>query len=261
MTLKPMSVGEILDTAFTLYKEQFKSYLSIVVIIMAVNMAFGIFALVAQRHLGNAAAGIAFLATLIAMIAIGLAAGGGLVKKASEQISDHEISGMEALRFGFRKTWYIFLGGLLCMIIVSLASILLVIPGIYLGNLYFLFTQVIIVEGKGPWSALKRSKELIKGSWWRSFGIILLTYLLVAVISWAAAFVISLIVLGLFGTGLTGQIIDLILRTPVSCLLVPISTIATTLLYYDLRIRKENLDLKLMVDNLSNTSGSTLSDQ
>jgi hypothetical protein len=47
------------------------------------------------------------------------------------------------------------------------------------------------------------------------------------------------------------QIVNVILSSVTSVLFIPFYLIATTLLYYDLRIRKENLDLKIMVDNLT----------
>ena len=257
MILKPMNVGEILDNTFTMFKEQFKSYLAIAALGAAPYVGFGLLALIIYYLFGETAAIIGILFAVIPTIAVSLAMTGGLIKKASEQISGQEMSVKDAYRFGFRKAWHLFLGGLLYGLAIIIGFIFLIIPCIYLSISFVLFLQAIIIEDKGPWSALKRSKYLIKGSWWRSFGIIILITVLVSILSNIASIPLGLLSIWLFGEGLIGQVVNVILTTPVSYIFIPFSIIAYTLFYYDLRIRKENLDLKLMVDNFTE-SGSNL---
>jgi hypothetical protein len=64
---------------------------------------------------------------------------------------------------------YFYISLLFCLIVV-LGVIAFIIPGIYLGIMYFLATLVFIFEGKTGISALKRSKELVKDYWWSVFG-------------------------------------------------------------------------------------------
>lgn len=251
MILKPMTVGEILDNSFSMFREQLKSYLAIAALGAAPAIVFSLMLLFLAFFMGKTAAIIVAVVIFIPCVAIYLAMTGGLVKKAAEQISGKDIGIEEAYRFGFRKAWHLFLGSILYGLALLIGSILLIIPGIYFSICFALFFQAIIIEDKGPWSAMARSKELVKGSWWRSFGIIVLILVLVSVISSIVTIPVSLLVLFLFGRDLVGTAIETVLTTPVSFLLTPFSMIAYTLLYYDLRIRKENLDLKLMVDNLA----------
>jgi hypothetical protein len=245
-----MNVGEILDHTFKMFGAQFKSYLSISALGMAPLFGFGLLALVLYYLLGRTTAIIVWLVAIIPIIAVGIALNGAIVKKASLQISDQSISVTEAYRFGFRKAWPIFLGGLLSGLVFMIGFILLIIPGIYFAISFSLFVQAIIIEEKRPWSALGRSRKLVKGSWWRVFGILLLTGILVSICTSIVYYPFFFLFIWLFGH-ITGQILSSILNFCIYVLITPFSLIATTLLYYDLRIRKENLDLKTMVDNLT----------
>jgi hypothetical protein len=102
----------------------------------------------------------------------------------------------------------------------------------------------LFAEGVGPVKALGRSWFLIKGSWWRTFGILLLVSIMVSLIQSAlgALFVgIAALIPGL-GDDLRSGLVATV-STLVSALVGAITPIAITLLYLDLRVRKEGLDL------------------
>ncbi|MCL6477254.1 MAG: glycerophosphoryl diester phosphodiesterase membrane domain-containing protein [Peptococcaceae bacterium] len=251
MILKPMNVGEILDNAFTMFKEQFKSYLAIAALGAVPTIGFSLLVLCLYFLFEGTAAVIAFSVIPVVSAVMFLVVTGGLIKKVSEQIPGREISVMEAYRFGIRKTWRLFLGSLLYVLAIAFGFILLIIPGIYLSIRFALYSQAVIIEDKGPWSALKRSSSLIGGYWWRSFGIIFLITVLLGILSTIVSFPFSLMIALIFGEDFFWQVVNTIITTLISFLLYPFSMIAFTLYYYDLRVRKENLDLKIMVDSLA----------
>ncbi len=57
-------------------------------------------------------------------------------------------------------------------IMVLVACVFLVIPGIYLSVVLSLVTPIVVFEDAGFGQALRRSFEIIKGSWWKTFGIL-----------------------------------------------------------------------------------------
>ena len=254
MDLKPMNVGEILDHTFKMLGAQFKSYLIMAALGIAPIVVFGLLALSLYRTLGATTAIIDVLVAIIPIIVVAIAIEGGIVKTASLQISDQSISVTEAYRFGFRKTWPLFLGGLLYGLAYLIGLILLIVPGIYCAISFFFFAQAIIIEEQGPWSALGRSRKLVSGSWWRVLGILLLISILVSIFRMIIYYPLAILILKLWGH-FTGQIVSAILNVSLCFLFLPFSLIANTLLYYDLRIRKENLDLKVLVDNLTESGG------
>jgi hypothetical protein len=122
-----------------------------------------------------------------------------------------------------------------------------------------LATPAVVLESQGPWTSLVRSWRLVKGSWWRVLGITLLTSLVVGF----AAFVLALpfdIVSAVAGSGSTnhgGLAFSIGGTTVVGILVSAVGTIIAgavtrpvlagtrVLLYTDLRMRREGLDIAL----------------
>jgi hypothetical protein len=113
----------------------------------------------------------------------------------------------------------------------------------YLAVLWVLAPAAYVLEPIGVAAALGRSRQLVRGSWWRTFGILLLTWLVIAVPAG--------VVMALFGAISVGppdtatMIRTAIASVVVATFLVPFLTGVIGLLYVDQRIRKERLDLEL----------------
>lgn len=60
--------------------------------------------------------------------------------------------------------------GLLAALIVSLGMLLLLIPGIIYAIYYLFVNYAVIFRDKSGMGALRYSKALVKGRWWRVFG-------------------------------------------------------------------------------------------
>lgn len=115
-----------------------------------------------------------------------------------------------------------------------------------------LASPAVILERMGPGAALARSWRLIAGSWWRVFGILLLTTVLVSVVGGVLSmpFQIASSVVVFVGEGATWEGPALVGSSFVGTVLagtitVPFTAGVTVLLYIDLRMRREGLDLHL----------------
>jgi hypothetical protein len=111
---------------------------------------------------------------------------------------------------------------------------------------------VAMLEPTGPLASLNRSWRLVRGSWWRVLGILLATELIVGIAS--AIIEVPFDLAGSAGNFITPQ-------TTVSAVSVIVLTIGTivagtvtapllagvvVLLYTDLRMRREGMDIKLL---------------
>jgi hypothetical protein len=65
--------------------------------------------------------------------------------------------------------------------LVAIGMILLVIPGIYVMVAFSLVAPIMIIERKGMGDALSRCFKLITEKWWSTFGLIIVTSLIVGV--------------------------------------------------------------------------------
>jgi hypothetical protein len=133
-----------------------------------------------------------------------------------------------------------------CFIILALLSVLsslliavlIGIPLLFLVLvLLWFYPQGIMLEGLGPISAFRRSGNLAHGNMWRVFGTGVVFVLPVAVA--------LLIVVGVLGQP-TGAATDGIVYALVSAVALPWIMIGSTLLYLDLRVRKEALSLEVL---------------
>ena len=138
-----------------------------------------------------------------------------------------------------------------------LGGIALVVFEILLAVRLSLTVPAVVLEKLGPWTAVKRSWRLTNGSFWRLFGILLLTGLIVFIAALVVQIPFTLIAnaaggggSGTFGTtagsaGVTAVIISAIGGIVSATITRPISAGVTVLLYVDLRMRREGLDLVL----------------
>jgi hypothetical protein len=106
-------------------------------------------------------------------------------------------------------------------------------------------SQAVVVEGRGPVAAIKRSWELTRGYYWRTLGYLLVIGLLVFLIGSLPATLITLPIQFVAPDQLQLQtVINTVVGAILNIIVMPFGLIAYTLMYYDLRIRKEGFDLE-----------------
>ncbi|MGW1285450.1 glycerophosphoryl diester phosphodiesterase membrane domain-containing protein [Streptomyces sp. NPDC001118] len=123
---------------------------------------------------------------------------------------------------------------------------------------FCLSAPALMLERQSIVKAMSRSAKLVRGSWWRTFGILLLTGLIVRIVQALISIPFTAI-----GAAVSGDGMDNLLGTGGghigwasliiqglgaligSALTLPISAGVTVLLYIDQRIRREALDLEL----------------
>ena len=136
-------------------------------------------------------------------------------------------------------------------------AVLLVLPGIavlcagvYLGVRWSLSVAAMTAEDIGPIRGMGRSWNLVSGSWWRTFGILLIVGIMYLIISYGLLILFGVIA-ALVATGDFEAAVVQVGSTLLGAVLSPIVYIAVTLLYFDLRVRKEGLDLDQLAQQTS----------
>ncbi len=124
---------------------------------------------------------------------------------------------------------------------------------VWLWVLFSLVTPALVLERCGVGTAFGRSRKLVTGAWWRTFGILLVAGLIGAVITWIISLPFEL--LGRATTGFdadpaallsAGYLVLITLGAIIaSTIALPFSSAVSVLVYVDRRMRSEGMDIEL----------------
>jgi hypothetical protein len=267
--LRPLSLGEILDRTFTLYRRNFVLFLGITAIpqllVLGLNLAQTMMtkpniALTSPRaeHFqgGTSGALVAFgilggiVAIFVYVIAYLFAQGGTIYA-----VSDIYLGRPTTIGASLKKMWgqlmNLFGVTLLNGLAIAGATLFLIIPGIYVACRLLTCVPAALLEDLGARESLSRSWELTKDNAGRSFVI----YFLYVVMLYA------ILLLFLIPSGVMTamapkdpsmvrfSLVIVQLGTFLAEILVgPFLLIATSVFYYDLRVKKEAFDLQMMLN-------------
>jgi hypothetical protein len=134
-------------------------------------------------------------------------------------------------------------------ILMGLGLILLVIPGVVIAVWLAVATPVAAIEGRRNSDALGRSRDLARGHFWHVFLTMLLAWIIFLALAFGATFALML-VLGM--VGLPERLVELVAGVMLVPLF-PMVGVATSLLYFDLRIRREGADMFALAEMLPPT--------
>jgi hypothetical protein len=82
---------------------------------------------------------------------------------------------------GFEAFTPLFWAVALAAVGIALGFVALIVPGIFLAVRWYFVPQSVVIEGtRGP-DALSRSGQLVQGFWWRTFGLVLLANIAIAI--------------------------------------------------------------------------------
>jgi hypothetical protein len=261
--LRPLAIGEILDAGIKLFLQHWRTLvLSVVGLILPVQILSALVtASVApeQFDFTTTDSGVEegeeaeFLIgqgviALLSVISV-LLATAVCFKAVADAYLGVEPEWRRSLRFAVRR-----LGGLVGVaiiggLLVGLATLALIVPGIWLFVMFSVAVPAMLLERIGPWKALRRSFRLVRNRWWATAGALLVGYLLISIIGALVTGVIMIVpsVVAEDNT-LAGALGAVVGGTVGSALTTPYSAAVVTLLYFDLRVRKEGLDLQLIAE-------------
>ena len=240
-TLGPRNLGSILGETFRIYGRNFVRLIAIVAIVEVILYVLSLVLPVVIAGGGTGSPASLILMVIIFVVVSVLAyvlMEGALIHAVSEQSLGRTISIGRAYRSAWTRLGAMIGAEILaCLAILGMSITIIGIPfAIYFAVRWDFIWQAALVERVGPRAALSRSSDVVRGNWWRVVGIMLVVIIIASVIGILLALILGLI-------PILGPIIGTILLTP-------IPTIAHTLLYYDLRVRKEQYGLKSLAGEL-----------
>ena len=153
------------------------------------------------------------------------------IKYASDQIEKGTSNLGASLNFTIYKLPSLLIAQFITGILTAIGLLLLFIPGIIIAIMFSLTIPAIIVEQKGAFECLGRSRRLVRNRWLKTFVLLLIVGLIAGVVT---------VVANLLATPLnfTYPNSNLIITSIASSFVAPISAIAMTYLYYAMVARE-----------------------
>lgn len=145
--------------------------------------------------------------------------------------------------------------------IMSLVFCCLLAPAfvvaIFLNTRWAFFIQAIVLENFNSTGGMGRSWKLVKGSFWRVLFLLVAISLIIYLFSLGPVLLVTVAAMILASPVLIA-LASAVSGTLVSLLFTPLQFAALTVLYYDLRIRKEGFDLELQMQDISGAAPPAL---
>ena len=276
--LRPLGAGELLDQSFGLFRRLFVPLVMIQIVCSALPFLLNLYT--AAR--GGASPTLTFAMYLLAFV-FGSLASAATAYLISESYLGRALPAGDALRRALPRVWAVMLlsvGLGLVVVVAAMPALLaigagaafsglgvegqaqgspamglsLVLAGLLLLTLpvsvfsaLAISTPALILEGIAPGAALSRSWALTRGYRLRTIGLLFVVMIVV---------LIPVLAIGGLGRAFSPEptsgtiVLITTLSGLVSLVVTPILYCVLTLLYYDLRVRKEAFDLEMLAAQL-----------
>lgn len=233
--LRPRSAIEIIDAAFQLLRAEY----AVLVATSAVILAPGIF-------LTLVLPGESMVVGQLVSQLLQLFAAAATIVLVSERYLGREPKVAAAVRAVLSRPWTLLATSVFQGLLVVVGLLLLIVPGLIFAAWAFAMPMVVMVEHANTSQAFTRSRELARGEIGHVLGTLLLTFLIFYLVVIALVAVLGMLFVF---AGLSERMGEVLSQVGM-IVAYPLVGVAGTLLYYDLRIRKEGFDLETMAREL-----------
>jgi hypothetical protein len=276
--LRPMSLGEVLDRTFNLYKSYFWLFAGITAMPFLVLLFVNVLTAAIQTsklpgiHFPQSAAGSVgfFAGAMLGAIFFGLLylfLLGAAQAATVFAVSDLYLHRTPSLRDCYKRVGAKAFRVIVILILVFLVSfvgfICLVVPGFILLARTSLAVPVSMLEGSKSIRSVERSMELTKGHALQMLLIFIMVWVIASVV--AAIFQFPLLIF-VFNAARTHHAVSFsVLFLQHLCgfisqvVAAPIGTIAFSLMYYNLRVRKEAFDIQHLMASMGTAAAPNAS--
>jgi len=214
---RQIDVGGVIRRVLNIYVDQAS------VLMPAAAVVF-VFTGIIAALLVVASPALALVALLIDLVAGTLFTGMVVELVADVQDGRRDSSPGQLLRAVTPVLGQLILVGIIAAIGIVIGFILIIIPGLILITIWSVAAPVVVLENPGAFAALSRSRELVRGNGWQVFGVILVLYIVVGVVS----FIIEA------AADSAGSGAGIVVRVIIGVLTAPLASLAAAVLYFEL---------------------------
>jgi hypothetical protein len=248
------SLGEILTTAFELYRANASKLITLVaVVVIPLTLLIAIFTEVLVSNAGQAvrttfdpetgeltsatvdttsfgAAILLGLLTALLAAVIQQLLTGALTRGAAGSLLGRPVDVKASYGYALSRLWGLIGLAILVGLVVGIGFVLFIIPGIIFLGFLAVATPAFVVERLGVTAAMSRSWNLVRGHWWHTLFVIAVAAIIAGVVGQVLGAIGGRSFFGVWITSAIAQIIT-----------APFVALVGVVLYVDLRARREAL--------------------
>ena len=248
-TLRPLSLGQLLGEACSLYSQHFLLFLSISAV---PNLALLLLQLALGTRLNDAGRisevfeSLAGLGASFASLYASSVVTAATTLAVSDIYLDQPPDMWDCFARLSGKAFRVVYAAFLVELIVGVGSLLCLVPGLFWAGKYGITVPAVVLENISARQALRRSASLTSGS----AGRIIISFFLTSILSGILTAILNATVIALAQTlptyrvFLTSELLRHVTATVGVILFGPITAIMLALEYYDQRVCKEGFDIE-----------------
>lgn len=289
-SLRPMSMVQLLDQAIRLYRRNFLQFIGIIaipyvpiMILQAASSALMTSSLASdlvsspQALISNGSYWLGLLGTLVVLILDFFLVRGLGAAALTRAVADSYAGQTVGVLSSYRRLKGTPVRLILALILMGLISIVILIWSIIpcigwisgLGFFYFillavspLLAPVIVLENNGVLDSVRRAWDLSRVRFWWVVGFVLVLAVFAGIVLGGPSILLNVVMRGVLLSGsnpfarqqlVLSTIIQILTSTILGLLYYPLYASAMAMVYFDLRVRSEGLDLAIQAENASAT--------
>lgn len=215
---RALDVGAVIRSVLRIYVEEAPVLMPVAAAVFAVTGILAALLLAASPALG-------LVGVIVSLVAIVVFTGMVVELVSDVQEGRRDSSPRQLLRAVAPVVGQLLLVGLVAGVCIVAGLVLFVVPGLILITVWSVAAPVIVLERPAGLRALGRSRELVRGSGWRVFGVILVLDILVVVLASGLQ----------LAADSAGAGAGIVVRVVVGVLTAPLSALASAVMYFELR--------------------------
>ena len=267
-SLRPLAIGEILDTALTIYRQRAATMIkAVVLVVVPVQVLSAIVSISSPSDFTPTETDfttgvetvdfefstfVGFVAATLGVALLGLIASQLATAACLKSVSSAYLGGdpdwKDSLRFARDHIWSLIWLAIIYFLGLAVGFLLCIAPAVYLYGAWAVATPVLLIEDRKGRKALGRSRQLVKGRWGPTFLVIVLGAILGSIVQLALSGLLLAVVSQ--SNDIVSAVATAIAGTIGAALVTPFTAAVAVVLYFDLRVRKEGFDLELLAQRI-----------
>jgi hypothetical protein len=215
---RSIDVGSIISRTFSIYADQ-------AAVLLPAAAAVFVLVGVVSALLVVIAPVLAILAFVVILVGTTLYTGMVVELVADVQDGRRDATVGQLLQAATPVIGQLILVGIVAGIGIAIGFVLIIIPGLILITIWSVAAPVVVLERPGGLKALGRSRELVRGNGWQVFGVIAVLVIGVGIV--------AAVIEAVGDSG--GTAAGIVVRIVVQILTAPLSALAASVLYFELR--------------------------